>query len=88
MAAMITVRYFRSGIPFNLGWWGFTFPLGVYSLATLRLGSVLHLTFFNIAGCVLVLALALMWLVVGKRTLVGAYRGELFVSPCIAGLKK
>ena len=29
MAAMITVRYFRSGIPFNLGWWGFTFPLGV-----------------------------------------------------------
>ena len=88
MAAMITVRYFRSGIPFNLGWWGFTFPLGVYSLATLRLGSVLHLTFFNVAGCVLVLALALMWLVVGKRTLVGAYRGELFVSPCIAGLKK
>ena len=88
MAAMITVRYFRSGIPFNLGWWGFTFPLGVYSLATLRLGSVLHLTIFNVAGCVLVLALALMWLVVGKRTLVGAYRGELFVSPCIAGLKK
>ncbi len=88
MAAMITVRYFRSGIPFNLGWWGFTFPLGVYSLATLRLGSVLDLTFFNVAGCVLVLALALMWLVVGKRTLVGAYRGELFVSPCIAGLKK
>lgn len=88
MAAMITVRYFRSGIPFNIGWWGFTFPLGVYSLATLRLGSVLHLTFFNVAGCVLVLALALMWLVVGKRTLVGAYRGELFVSPCIAGLKK
>ena len=88
MAAMITVRYFRSGIPFNLGWWGFTFPLGVYSLATLRLGSVLHLTFFHVAGCVLVLALALMWLVVGKRTLVGAYRGELFVSPCIAGLKK
>ena len=88
MASLITVRYFRAGIPFNLGWWGFTFPLGVYSLATLRLGSMLHLSFFDVAGCILVLALALMWLLVGKRTVQGAYRGELFVSPCIAGLKK
>ena len=88
MASLITIRYFRAGIPFNLGWWGFTFPLGVYSLATLRLGSMLHLSFFDVAGCVLVLALALMWLLVGTRTVQGAYRGELFVSPCIAGLKK
>ncbi|MBP3864554.1 MAG: C4-dicarboxylate ABC transporter, partial [Pseudomonas sp.] len=56
--------------------------------ATLRLGSMLHLSFFDVAGCILVLALALMWLLVGKRTVQGAYRGELFVSPCIAGLKK
>ncbi len=88
MAVLITIRYFRSGIPFNLGWWGFTFPLGVYSLATLRLGSLLHLSFFDVAGCVLVVMLALMWLIVGARTVKGAYRGELFVSPCIAGLKK
>jgi len=88
MALLITVRYLRDGIPFNLGWWGFTFPLGVYSLATLKLGSTLHLTFFSVAGCVLVALLAVMWLIVGKRTLQGAWRGELFVSPCIAGLKK
>ena len=88
MAVLITHRYYRAGIPFNLGWWGFTFPLGVYALATLRLGKVLHLTFFDVAGCVLVALLVLMWLIVGKRTVIGAYRGELFVSPCIAGLKK
>ena len=88
MAVLITVRYMRAGIPFNLGWWGFTFPLGVYSLATLRLGQVLHLSFFDGVGCVLVLMLALMWLIVGTRTVKGAWRGELFVSPCIAGLKK
>ncbi|MGY2443353.1 TDT family transporter [Pseudomonas sp. SDO52101_S400] len=88
MALLITVRYLRDGIPFNLGWWGFTFPLGVYSLATLKLGSTLNLTFFSVAGCVLVTLLAVMWLIVGKRTLQGAWRGELFVSPCIAGLKK
>ncbi|WP_047288427.1 TDT family transporter [Pseudomonas protegens] len=88
MAVLITRRYLREGIPFNLGWWGFTFPLGVYSLATLKLGSTLHLGFFSVFGAVLVAALAVMWLIVAKRTVQGAYKGELFVSPCIAGLRK
>jgi C4-dicarboxylate transporter/malic acid transport protein len=88
MALLITARYLRVGIPFNLGWWGFTFPLGVYSLATLKLASTLNLMFFSVFGCVLVALLAVMWLIVGKRTVLGAWRGELFVSPCIAGLKK
>jgi len=88
MALLITVRYLRDGIPFNLGWWGFTFPLGVYSLATLKLASILGLTFFSVFGTALVILLAAMWLIVGKRTVQGAWRGELFVSPCIAGLKK
>ncbi|MDN3220741.1 TDT family transporter [Pseudomonas nunensis] len=88
IAVLITVRYMRAGIPFNLGWWGFTFPLGVYSLATLKLASTLNLTFFSVFGCVLVALLAVMWLIVSKRTVQGAWRGELFVSPCIAGLKK
>ncbi|AZE12796.1 TDT family transporter [Pseudomonas chlororaphis] len=87
-ALLITLRYLRDGIPFNLGWWGFTFPLGVYALTTLKLAATLNLTFFAVFGSLLVLALALMWLLVGKRTLHGAYRGELFVSPCIAGLAK
>ncbi|MCI9874966.1 TDT family transporter [Pseudomonas atacamensis] len=88
MALLITGRYLRDGIPFNLGWWGFTFPLGVYSLATLKLASILNLTFFSVFGTALVILLAAMWLIVGKRTVQGAWRGELFVSPCIAGLKK
>jgi C4-dicarboxylate transporter/malic acid transport protein len=88
MAVLITLRYLRAGIPFNLGWWGFTFPLGVYSLATLKLASMLHLSFFSVFGCVLVSLLIVMWLIVAKRTVQGAWRGELFVSPCIAGLKK
>ena len=33
LAVMKTAFYLRSGMPFNLGWWGFTFPLGVYSLS-------------------------------------------------------
>ncbi len=43
LATMITTRYWRAGIPFNLGWWGYTFPLGVFAVATFRLGTTLHL---------------------------------------------
>lgn len=86
LALLITERYFRAGIPFNLGWWGFTFPLGVYAVTTLKLGTILHLTFFNVVGVALVLMLAAMWLIVSTKTIAGAYRGNLFVSPCIASL--
>lgn len=36
LAVLKTVCYLREGLPFNLGWWGFTFPLAVYTLASLR----------------------------------------------------
>lgn len=35
MALVLTVRYLLQGLTFSLGWWGFTFPLGVYTAATL-----------------------------------------------------
>ncbi|MQQ36298.1 C4-dicarboxylate ABC transporter [Pseudomonas sp. SZ57] len=84
LAVLITARYMKQGIGFNLGWWAFTFPLGVYAVATLKLGATLHLGFFDVFGTWLVALLALMWSVVSVRTLAGAYRGYLFVSPCIA----
>jgi C4-dicarboxylate transporter/malic acid transport protein len=84
LAGLITARYLKAGIAFNLGWWGFTFPLGVYGLATLKLGAVLDLLFFDVLGTVLIACLVVMWAVVAVKTTVGAYRGSLFVSPCIA----
>ena len=84
LATLITIRYFRAGIPFNLGWWGYTFPLGVYTVATLRLGTTLGLEFFSLFGTLLTCALAVMWLFVATRTLHGAWKGKLLVSPCIA----
>lgn len=85
MAALITVRYLREGLPFNLGWWGYTFPLGVYAVCTLKLATLLPIPAFAVFGGALVIALAAIWLVVGARTLRGAWRGELFVSPCLQG---
>lgn len=83
LAILITGSYVRKGLPFNIGWWGYTFPLGVYSLATLRLSGLLGLPFFTIFGTILVALLALLWLLVGTLTLRGAWRGDLFVSPCL-----
>ena len=88
LAVLVTQRQARDGMPFNLGWWGFTFPLGVYALTTLRLGEALAAPFFTGLGTVQVLLLALLWTLVASRTLAGAYRGGLFVSPCIAHLCK
>lgn len=38
--------------PFNMSWWGFTFPLGVYAGNTMELGKVLDLMFFKVFGTV------------------------------------
>lgn len=84
LALLITIRHFRAGIPFNLGWWGYTFPLGVFTLATLKLGMLLKIGAFSIFGTVLFIVLASMWAFVAALTIYGGWRGHLFVSPCIA----
>lgn len=49
--ALATVLY-SSPFPFNMGWWGFTFPLGVYAANTMELGLELDLMFFRVFGTV------------------------------------
>ena len=83
LAVLKTARYVREGMPFNIGWWGFTFPLGVYSLATLALGRATHLDAFAAIGAGLIVCLAAFWVTVAVRTLHGAWVGYLFVSPCL-----
>ena len=42
----------RSRFPFNMGWWGFTFPIGVYTLATNQLGKEIPSKVFSVLGTV------------------------------------
>lgn len=49
--AVISIATTRS-FPFNMGWWGFTFPLGVWVACTAELGSLLHNSFFNVTAMV------------------------------------
>lgn len=84
LAVLTTLWYLRGeGMPFNLGWWGFTFPLGVYAVGTLALAHQTHLTFILAIGGALVLCLAALWVTVAFRTAIGAWRRTLFFSPCL-----
>lgn len=83
MATLVTVRYLRDGLPFNLGWWGYTFPIGVYAVTTLRLGGILPIPAIHAFGVALVLLLVAVWTIVAVRTVLGAWRGDLFVAPCL-----
>ena len=85
LAILETVRYLRGGLPFNLGWWGFTFPLAVYTLATFALGRVTGLSLFSFVGAKLAMCLAIFWAIVASRTLRGAWSTTLFVAPCLMG---
>ena len=83
MAVLTTTRYLREGLRFNIGWWGFTFPLGVYTVATLALARQTHLEFLFVIGGGLVVCLAVLWLIIAYRTLRGALNRSLFFSPCL-----
>jgi tellurite resistance protein TehA-like permease len=54
-------------MPFNLGWRGFTFPLGVYAVATLTLARQTHLDFLLAIGTGLVACLAAFWVTIATR---------------------
>lgn len=82
-AMFATLRYLRNEMPFNLGWWGFTFPLGVYTAATYALAAQTRLALFHIVAVGMTLSLATLWVIVAGMTLRGAISRTLFVAPCL-----
>jgi tellurite resistance protein TehA-like permease len=78
----------RSRFPFNLGWWGFTFPIGVYTVATTTLAKELPSRFFAVLGTGMSVAVCFLWVVVAAGTVLGAVRGELFFAPCLEGWRR
>ncbi|KAH6865603.1 sulfite transporter Ssu2 [Alternaria rosae] len=74
--------------PFNMGWWGFTFPLGVMALSTMELGNIFPSLFFRVLGTIFAVAVILLWCVVAVGTARGAWSGRLFNAPCLKNLPK
>ncbi len=77
-AALLLLRKYlrQGGLPYGIGWWAFTFPLGAYTVDTLTLARALKVTVFEWFGAVLFALLAAFWLVVTIRTLMGIRTGE------------
>lgn len=83
LALGVTCHYLKQGIPFNLGWWGYTFPLGVFTLATFKLAQLTTFPFFSALAIVLLILLSGIWILVMAQTLRGAWSGKLFFAPCL-----
>jgi C4-dicarboxylate transporter/malic acid transport protein len=77
IAAVLLIRYLRrGGLPYGVGLWAFTFPLGAYTVATLQLARAWHTTPLEWAGAALFLCLLGFWLVVATRTLRAIRTGQ------------
>jgi tellurite resistance protein TehA-like permease len=79
--------YTSRPFPFNMGWWGFTFPLGVFAASTIQIGLELPSALFRILGTIFSAAVVLLWILVAAGTVKGAWSGKLFFAPCLAHLK-
>ena len=76
-AVLLLVRCLRSGpLPYGMGWWGFTFPVGAFTVATLALARAWDSRPLEWAGAGLFLLLAVFWAIVAGRTLWALRTGE------------
>ena len=82
----VATIYSTKNFPFNMGWWGFTFPLGVYAISTMTFGVEFPSMFFKVFGTVLSVAVILLWCIVAAGTAKGAWSGELFYAVCLKNL--
>ena len=67
LAAAITVRTARRGLPFALTWWSFTFPVGTCVTGTIALAARSHAEALRAASVIFYALLLAAWLVVTGR---------------------
>ena len=79
IAVALLVRYRRAGaLPFNMGWWAFTFPLGAYTVATVTLARIWQVPALEALAGMLYLALVAFWAVVSVRTVRAVRTGAIW----------
>ncbi|KAH9877945.1 hypothetical protein J1614_003162 [Plenodomus biglobosus] len=78
----------RSKFPFNMGWWGFTFPIGVFTMSTITMGLELPSAFFRYLGTALAISVMVLWLIVAAGTVKNIFGGNLFEAPCLREMER
>ncbi len=66
--ALTLRKAFFENIPYTMGWWAFTFPLGAYALATRLLFAQTHVAALAVIFWILLVNLVLFWLITAYRT--------------------
>lgn len=82
IAVLNTLKHAKD-LPFNLGWWGLTFPFAVFILAFFNLAHQTNFAALNYVAFGFASLLIMLWLVVMSKTIQGFYQGHLFFSPCL-----
>ena len=77
LSIMMTVVHARRGLPFNLGWWGLTFPLGVFTGGTDMLYGEMHVGLIAFFAHLFFIMLALFWGMVAFRTFRAVLTGKM-----------
>jgi tellurite resistance protein TehA-like permease len=66
--AVASVHHSRP-FPFNMGWWGFTFPIGTFALSSNTLAKDIPSRFFRVIGAMASVVVFLLWLLVMAGTI-------------------
>lgn len=74
--------------PFNMGWWGFTFPLGVYTVCTTTLAKEIPSVFFRVLGTIFSVAVTILWIIVSLGTLQHMWKGSVLAAPCLKDVEE
>ncbi|KAG2172660.1 hypothetical protein INT43_000007 [Umbelopsis isabellina] len=82
----VTIRALKNKMPFNMGFWGFIFPLGAYTSATIILAGQLNSAFLYILSLVFLICLVILYLVIMGLTLRNVFNATLFKAPCLADM--
>ena len=86
IAAAITIRAAREGMPFSLAWWSFTFPVGTVVTGVSGLARATGSGVLRWSAVLLFLGLVAAWATVAARTFHGSVvRGHLFLGPLFLG---
>ncbi len=76
-AAALLVRYLRQGpLPYGIGLWAFTFPLGAYTVGTFQLGKSWESDPVMWGAAGLLVLLAVFWFTVAARTAKALVTGQ------------
>ncbi|EPE09986.1 c4-dicarboxylate transporter malic acid transport [Ophiostoma piceae UAMH 11346] len=84
--AIISIMTTKS-FPFNMGWWGFVFPLGVLTSCTGMLATELDSSFFRVITMMFSACVFCLWILVAIKTATMVLHGDMFYAPCLRDLR-